>query len=147
MNHLKIVALSAFVALTASSGMLCVSTAHAQQQQLPRHVAGKIVNVSHEKVQVNQKWLDKMSVTVESCQEPGTLKTVHYTPGFDSDRSALGHLFDQDIQSAYTPDMPKQQLPNGYGVFWTNEDNKVLRTGLLGSKLDCRAVPSMLQQF
>ncbi len=141
MNPLKtlsVLGLSAIVSLNLLASA---------QQQLPPHVAGKVANVSHEKVKVGESWLDKISVTVESCQTPGQLKTVHYTPGTDSDRTALGHLFEEDVQSARTANMVKQKLPNGFAVFWIDQANKVLRTGILGSKMDCRVVPSILQQF
>ncbi len=140
MNLLKtisILSLSLFVTLNL----------FASAQQLPRHIAGKVASVSHQKVKVGQSWLDKISVTVDSCMTPGKLETVHYTPSIDSDRTALGHLFNEDVQSARTANMVKQKLPNGFGVFWVDQANKVLRTGILGSKMDCGIVPSILQQF
>ncbi len=124
----------------AAAGLLA-GAAHAA------NVAGKIVSVSHEKVNVNNVWLDKISVTVDSCDAPGTLVTVQYSPATTSDRAALGHLFDQNITSARTADLKAQQMPNGYGVFWVDANNRVLRTGLLGSPLNCSHVQKIIQQF
>jgi len=117
-------------------------------QQPPAHVAGKVVAVSHEKVNVNNQWLDKISVTVDSCDARGTLKTVQYFPATVSDRTALGHLFEQDLQSARTPNMERQQQqPNGFGVFWVDAQNHVLRTALLGSQVGCADVSKAISQF
>lgn len=123
-----------------------VSSAMAQNTP-PKTVAGKVVKVTHHKVKVDTQWLDQVDVTVDSCAAPGQLVTVSYSPASISDRAALGHLFEEDLQSARTPDMKAQQLPNGYGLFWVDAANRVQRTGLLGSKLDCAAVPALIQQF
>ncbi len=133
--------------LALAGAVMAGSVAIAQQQQLPRHVAGKIVNVSHEKVKVGNAWQDKVGVTVDSCAAPGKLETVWYAPGTDSSRTALGHLFDEGIMSAHTPDMKQQQMSNGYGVFWVDGNNTIQRTGILGARLDCGTVPAILQQF
>jgi len=114
----------------------------------PAHVAGKIVAVAHEKVNVNNAWLDKISVTVDSCDARGTLKTVTYFPATVSDRAALGHLFEEDLNSARTANMERQQQqPNGFGVFWVNAQNNVLRTGILGHQSGCNDVSRALAQF
>lgn len=119
-----------------------------QAQQPPAHVAGKIVAVAHEKVNVNNQWLDKISVTVDSCDARGTLKTVQYFPATVSDRTALGHLFEQNLHSARTANMERQQQqPNGFGIFWVNAQNQVLRTGLLGHQVGCGDVSQALKQF
>ena len=118
-------------------------------QQPPVYEAGKGVAVAHEKVNVNNRWLDKISVTVDSCQSRGVLKTVYYLPATVSDRTALGHLFEQDLQSARTANMEHQpqQHPNGFGVFWTDAQGRILRTGLLGHQAGCADVPHVLSQF
>lgn len=117
-------------------------------QKPPAYVAGKVVAVAHEKVNVNNQWLDKISVTIDSCDARGTLKTVQYFPATVSDRTALGHLFEQDLQSARTPNMERQQQqPNGFGVFWVDAQNHVLRTGLLGHQVGCADVSKALSQF
>jgi hypothetical protein len=122
--------------------------ATALAQQPSAHVAGKIVAVAHEKVNVNNQWLDKISVTVDSCDARGTLKTVQYFPATVSDRTALGHLFEQNLHSARTANMERQQQqPNGFGVFWVNAQNQVLRTGLLGHQVGCNDVNQALKQF
>src|ERR1044072_1883608 len=117
-------------------------------QQAPATVAGKVVAVSHEKVNVNNQWLDKISVTVDRCDARGTLKTVHYLPATVSDRTALGHLFQQDLDSARTANMERQQQqPNGFGVFWVDAQGRVTRTGLLGHQAGCNDVSRALSQF
>ena len=123
-----------------------VSIAYAQQP--PKTVAGKVVAVSHEKVQVNTQWLDQIKVKVESCAASGTLEEVVYSPATVSDRTALGHLFDEDLNQARQMVMltPQRQI-NGYGLFWVDANNKVLRTGVLGYDIDCGVVPKLVQQF
>lgn len=116
-------------------------------QSLPPHVAGKIVSVSHEKVMVNNQSQDQITVTVESCQVPGQLKSVVYSPATVSDRTALGALYDETLTSARTANMAKQQMVNGFGLFWVDANNRVTRTGILGAKMDCSVVPSLLKQF
>ena len=117
-------------------------------QQPPKTVGGKVVAVSHEKVQVNTQWLDQIRVKVESCAARGTLEEVVYSPATVSDRTALGHLFNEDLNQAraMTMDTPQRQI-NGYGLFWVDAANKVLRTGVLGSDIDCGQVPRLIQQF
>lgn len=113
-----------------------------------KYVAGRIVNVSQEKVTVNTAVLDKITVSVESCDaRGGALKSVFYAPATVSDRTALGHLFDQDIQSARTPNMETQHQPNGFGIFWVDDTGRVLRTGILGANVDCNLVPALVNQF
>jgi hypothetical protein len=116
-------------------------------QPAPSVVAGKVVAVSHEKTNVNNQWLDKVSVTVDSCSARGTLKTVHYAPASISDRTALGHLFEQDLNSARTANMERQQQPNGFGIFWVDAEGRVLRTGLLGHQVGCNDINHALSQF
>lgn len=115
--------------------------------EFPKHVAGKIVNVTHEHVKVNTAWLDQVTVTVDACVPPNQLVTVKYAPGTISDLDALGHLFDEDIHSAKTHADYKNQAPNGFGIFWLDQNDFVTRTGLLGYKMDCANVPDMLNQF
>lgn len=110
-------------------------------------VAGKVAAVEHEKIQVNNAWLDKVSVTVESCKQPGALEVVEYSPASIGDQTALGHLFDHDIHHARTPNMRQQQMPNGYGIFWVDANKKVQRTGLLGHQVDCSHVQALVDQF
>lgn len=129
------------VALAASMGSAVFA------QPLPPHVAGKVVNVSHEKVKINNKWLDKVEVTVQSCTKQGALDTVHYSPATVTDLAALGHLFDQNIHSARTYNNFKQKQINGYGVFWVDANKRVTRTGILGAGVGCAQVPDFLKQF
>ena len=129
------------------SAVAALAVASLAGSALAAQVAGKVVAVSHEKVQVGTAWHDKISVTVDSCDAPGTLVTVTYAPATVSDRTALGHLFDQDLTSARTANMKAQNMPNGYGIFWVDATNKVLRTGLLGSPADCSHVPQLVKQF
>jgi len=124
----------------------CTSAAMAQQP-LPKHVAGKVVAVSQEKVQTApNQWADQIKVKVDSCQQRGKIEEVVYSPATISDRTALGHLFEENYTSAWTPLMEAQQTIGGYGLFWVDDANKVLRTGFLGSNVDCKAVPTLLQQ-
>ncbi len=118
-------------------------------QQAPSAVAGKVVAVSHEKVNVNNQWLDKISVTVDSCDARGTLKTAYYLPATISDRTALGHLLQQDLDSARTANMEhqQQQQPNGFGIFWVDPQGRITRTGLLGHQVGCNDVSRALSQF
>ncbi|MGE0201633.1 MAG: hypothetical protein AB7P76_11770 [Candidatus Melainabacteria bacterium] len=120
------------------------------QQTLPPHVAGKVVAVSHEKVKVNEAWLDQIKVKVDSCRQPGKIEEVIYSPARVSDTTALGHLFDADLQHAWAVMMdkaPPQRQINGIGVFWVDANNHVQRTGLLGNDVDCSRVPALLGQF
>ncbi len=117
------------------------------QTDLPPHVAGKVVAVTHEKVKVNETWHDQIKVKVESCTKNGALEEVHYTPASVSDRTALGHLLQQEYHHASTANMPKQKMINGFGLFWVDSTNRVTRTGLLGHNVDCRNVPALLGEF
>jgi hypothetical protein len=110
-------------------------------------VSGKVVSVSHQKVTVNNVVLDKVEVTVDSCAPNTGLVTVNYSPATVSEVTALGHLFDQKIMSARTPNMPQQAMINGYGVFWTDDTNRVLRTGILGHGVDCAKAAELVKQF
>src|SRR5690348_3233811 len=125
MNILKTLCTSLIVTLVGID--LCQLAAFSQSTTPPKkYVAGKIVNVSHEKITVppNNVVLDKITVSVDSCDaRGGPLKTVIYAPATVSDRTALGHLFDQDLQSARTANMERQNQPNGFGVFWVDESN------------------------
>ncbi len=130
---------TALLLLTPSLGMA--------QQPLPKHVAGKVVAVSQEKVQVApNQWADQVKVKVDSCLQRGKLEEVVYNPATISDRTALGHLFEENYTSAWTPLMEAQQNIGGYGLFWVDDANKVLRTGILGYNVDCKVVPTLLQQ-
>jgi len=124
------------------------SAAFAQQQAQPKTVAGKVVAVSHEKVQVNNQWLDQIKVKVESCAKQGALEEVVYSSATVSDRAVLGQLFDGTFHQAraMTMDAPQRQV-NGYGLFWVDAANKVQRTGVLGADMDCAQVPKLIQQF
>lgn len=129
---------------------LAVSGVAVAQQPLPKHVAGKVVAVSHEKVKVGEQWLDQVKVKVDSCKARGTLEEVVYAPARISDLTALGHLAEQDVQHARTANIetpPQSASINGFGLFWVDDNNRVLRTGLLGHNVDCRLVPQLLQQF
>lgn len=137
-----------FAALLLATVMLPVHAQQTQQsKQPPKHVAGKIVAVSHEKVNINNTWPDKVSVMVDNCDAPGTLKTVYYSPATVSDMAALGHLFDENIHSAETAIVPMQSNANGFGLFWLDANDNVLRTGILGDKMDCAAAKALLNQF
>lgn len=110
-------------------------------------VAGKVVAVSEEKITANGKTFDQVTVSVEACDANGALKTVIYSPITISDRSALGHLFDQNLHSDRTANMPKQHQTNGFGMFWVDDKSIVHRTGILGSQVDCAMVPQLGSQF
>ena len=110
-------------------------------------VAGKVVAVEIEPDSASVNHQDKVKVWVDSCKSPGTLEEVHYWPAHASELTALGHLFREDVSSAVTPNMIKQQMPNGYGVFWTDANKQVTRTGLLGNKMDCGTVSAIVAQF
>lgn len=135
--------------VTLSLALLAVASASASlaQNQLPKHVAGKVVAVSHEKVNVNNQWLDQIKVKVASCANKNMLEEVVYSPATVSDRTALGHLFEEDLTHARTANLEAQQQINGHGLFWVDANNHVLRTGLLGHNVDCRNVPQLLQLF
>lgn len=122
-------------------------TGAAYAQQQPKTVAGKVVAVSHEKVNVNNQWLDQIKVKVDNCNTK-TLDEVVYSSATVSDRAVLGQLFDagHDQAKAMTMDTPQRQI-NGYGLFWVDAANKVLRTGVLGADMDCGKVPQLIQQF
>lgn len=135
-----------FALLTLMAVALSSSLAFAQPNN-KKVVAGKVVAVSHEKVTVNTTVLDKITVTVDSCDARGTLKTVHYSPATVSDRTALGHLFDQNETSGRTPNMEAQQQANGFGLFWVDDSNRVLRTGIMGHNVDCKNISGFVSQF
>ncbi|MBK8189294.1 MAG: hypothetical protein IPK79_02480 [Vampirovibrionales bacterium] len=145
MNH---TALRLALSLLMSASLAAMALAQAPPAAAPpKTVAGKVVKVAHQKVKVGAQWLDQISVTVDACATPAQQATVVYSPATVSDRTALGHLFEENLQSALSPDMKQQQMPNGYALFWVDANNIVQRTGILGSKVDCNAVPSLIQQF
>jgi hypothetical protein len=143
---LTAIALSALAMASFSALTLLPSVAQAQATP-PIIVSGKVVNVGHEKVSVNNVWLDKVTVTVESCEARGALKTVHYSPASISDRTVLGHLFSENIHSADSMSMEAQQQTSGYGIFWVDQNQRVLRTGILGHNVDCKNVQGLVSQF
>ena len=110
-------------------------------------VAGKIAAVRHEKVTVNKQVLDKVTVVVDDCLKPGQLTEVYYNPATISDLTVLGHLFDETTQSARTANMPKQQMFNGHGLFFVDEQGTVQRAGLLGHPISCNQISQLVQQF
>lgn len=129
-----------------------LASGYALAQQLPPHVAGKIVAVSHEKVKVNEHWQDQVKVKVDSCIKPNTIEEVEYSPGLISDRSQLGHLLEANLWHAHHVIMNKpepQRQMNGFGIFWIdpNNNNRVQRSGFLGNNVDCGAVPALINQF
>lgn len=126
---------------------LSLGAAQAEGPASKNIVAGKLVNVGHEKVNVNNVWLDKITVTVDSCDARGTLKTVHYSPATVSDRTLLGHLFSANVHSANSMSMEAQQQASGYGIFWVDQNQRVLRTGILGHNVECKNVPGLVSQF
>ena len=131
-------------ALLAGMSVLSL-TAHAQET-----VGGKIVALTHQQVNVNNTWQDKISVLVANCATPGQLTEVFYSPGRLSDRAALGHLFEEDVNAARAVVMngaPPQRQINGYGLFWVDDNNNVRRTGILGHDVDCGTIPTLVQQF
>lgn len=110
-------------------------------------VAGKIVAVRYQKVTINKVVHDKVTVVVDDCLKPGQLTEVFYNPATITDLAVLGHLFDETIQSARTPNMPKQQMYNGHGVFWVDNAGNVKRAGLLGNPIECSKMGPIVQQF
>lgn len=107
-------------------------------------VTGKVVAVYHESVQVNQKWLDKVSVTIDTCapnQVPGgQFATFSYSPGAVADDNALGFLF-RDHANAARQTISKNQymtVVGGHVTLAVNDQNKqIQKTTFWGHNWEC----------
>jgi hypothetical protein len=106
---------------------------------MAKDVSGKVVGVFVEPVTVNNRVLDKVSVTVSSCQGGG-LQTVSYLPGLVSEDNALGFLFNQQTQAARAA-VTKNQYMNmvsGHVSFVADDKtNTVQKTTFWGYNWEC----------
>ena len=110
---------------------------------LANEYTGKVVAVFHEPVKLNDnKWYDKVSVTIDRCDMPGQFMTGHYTPSATSDAQVQGFLFRDTLQAARHHITKSQyiNLVNGHvslKLDETNQINKILKTTFWGYNWEC----------
>lgn len=126
-----------------AAGLLCallattVSAPH--QSAWAADVTGKVVAVYHEPVQVNAKWMDKVSVTLDNCATPGQYATFSYVPGAVSEDNALDFLF-RDLANAARTTVTKNQYMNivgGHATLSVNDQKVIQKTTLWGHNWEC----------
>ncbi len=142
----SIVGRSLHLGLAIAVAACCtITAAHADVHT----IGGKVVNVSHEKITLPNKTVaDKVSVTIDPCDAPGTLKTLTYNPSTVSDRHTLGFLYEANLNQARSPFMTKPQPQvNGFGLFWVDANNHISRSGFLGHNVGCGQVNQLTGQF
>lgn len=107
---------------------------------------GKVVAVFHEAVKNNDnKWYDKVSVTIDRCDAPGQLITGYYTPSATSDAQVQGFLFRDTLQAARHHITKNQymNIVNGHVSLKLDETNpntklhKILKTTFWGYNWEC----------
>ncbi len=105
---------------------------------LAKEVSGKVVAVYYEPVTVNNKTMDKISATVQSCGT-GQFETVTYTPGAVSDDNSLGYLFTHLANHARSTSTRNQYMNavQGYATFVTTDQNVVQKTTFWGYNWEC----------
>ena len=118
-------------------GLLCLSLLLAPAEA--RDITGKVMAVYHEKVNVNNNWLDKVSVTISNCNPAGQLETFAYSPGSLSDNNSLGSLYGQLVGSAHAMTMktPFMSSVSGHVTLSANEHNTIQKTTFWGYNWEC----------
>jgi hypothetical protein len=122
----------------AGMALLCGVIAGMALPAIARDVTGKVTAVYHEPVVVNNKTLDKVSVSVNNCAT-GQWETFAYSPGAVSDDNSLGFLFN-DLANAARSMATKNQYMNsvsGHVTLAVNEQNMVQRTTFWGYNWEC----------
>jgi hypothetical protein len=118
-----------------ATAMLMVLPALAQA----REITGKVVAVFTEPVTVNQKVLDKVSVTVASCPT-GKYETVVYSPGSVSEDNALGFLFEHSVQHGRAAVTKNQfmNMVNGHMTFTVPDTGTTVQKAVFwGANWEC----------
>ncbi|MCA9806463.1 MAG: hypothetical protein KC476_00780 [Cyanobacteria bacterium HKST-UBA06] len=128
--------------LAVSASLMAMLVAGQSALTLPvlaKEVTGKVVAVYHEKVTVDKKVLDKVSVTVRDCAQGGQYTTVHYPAGTISDENHNGGVYNL-LNMANRQAETKSQYMNSVGghvTFTTNDDLLVSKTRFWGYNWEC----------
>jgi hypothetical protein len=104
-----------------------------------REISGKVVAVFTEPVTINQKVLDKVSVTVASCPT-GKYETVVYSPGSVSEDNALGFLFEHSVQHGRAAVTKNQfmNMVNGHMTFTVPDNGTTVQKAVFwGANWEC----------
>lgn len=106
---------------------------------LAYEVSGKVLAVYHEPVTINTKVLDKVSVTISSCNPAGQLETLSYPAGVVSDDNSLGFIYSQLATASHTPNVktPYMNMVNGYVTLVVNDAKVVQKTTFWGYNWEC----------
>ena len=117
--------------------LLCLSMPGVSAQA--REISGKVLAVFHESVSVNNRWLDKISVTINSCNPAGQWETVSYSPGVLSNENSLGFLYGEMAGAAHSVVMktPYLNSVSGYVTLAVNDQNVVQKTTFWGYNWEC----------
>lgn len=93
-----------------------------------RELMGKVMAVYHEPVTVNNKVMDKVSVTVAACGNE-KLETVSYSPGYVSDDNSLGYLYNHLAVAARTTSQKNQYMNSvgGHVTLALNDTSNVIQ--------------------
>ena len=103
-----------------------------------RDVSGKVVAVYLEPVTVNNKVLDKVSVSMKNCAS-GQWETFAYSPGYVSDENSLGYLYN-NLANAARSMVTKNQYMNsvsGHVTLVVNEQKAIQKTTFWGYNWEC----------
>lgn len=102
-------------------------------------ITGKVMGVFHEPVNVNNKWMDKVSVVVASCANPSQWVKAFYSPGAVSEDNALGFLYRDQANAARAMVMKNQYMNsiNGHVTLSLNEQNQIMKTTFWGYNWEC----------
>lgn len=101
---------------------------------------GKVLAVYHEPVNVNNTWLDKVSVTLAPCSAPNTLATAWYSPASLSDDTQLGFLYRNLVNAARSVVMKNQFMNsvNGHVTLMVDDTDKhITKTTFWGYNWEC----------
>jgi hypothetical protein len=103
-----------------------------------RDVNGKVMAVYLEPVTINNKVMDKVSVSVKNCTS-GQWETFAYSPGSVSDDNSLGYLYNH-LANAARSVVTKNQFMNsvsGHVTLAVNEQNVIQKTTFWGYNWEC----------
>ena len=100
---------------------------------------GKVIAVFHEPVKIQEKWHDKVSLTLDRCDAPGQFITVHYTPSWTSDDNVQGFLFRDNLMAARQHVSKSQYLTlvNGHVTAKIDENRRIQKTTFWGYNWEC----------
>ena len=111
--------------------------------QLPARSAewtGKVLAVYHEPVNVNNVWMDKVSLTLAPCSAPNTLATAWYNPGTLSEENHLSFLYRNLANAARSVVMKNQYMNSVNGhvtVVVDDTDKHITKTTFWGYNWEC----------